>query len=320
MAKFILLIVLILSIGCRSQEAAQTTPVASFSSQPVEIAEPTDVPPTPSIKYSSRQDRTVPPTPTLHPEVTTVQLPTTEARHLEVVTYDGEIFPRSADPVIENKMATAVPPVACDERMPGLDLLAVVTKDYGISRDFAPNDLVPLAEHIPYNITMGYPTEVRAVILEPLVEMINDMLAEGAQPQVLSGYRSYAAQAISWNKWKSLYPEHADIISAQPGHSEHQLGTVIDFGSPELAGIVGQPGIQFHTYFYKTSEGQWLAENAHKYGFTLSFTEEAFDTTGFYYEPWHFRYVGKTMAAQLREQRLTLTEYQLANEPPPCTP
>ena len=313
-------LLLLLTIGCRPQRPIQETPAATFRSNSPAEAATQEMPPTPQTKPSSILDKAVVPTPTLHPQATPLNLPTEAAVQLAVVSYDEESLPTYVDPQIVETMATAVSPVKCDERLPGFDLLAVVTKDYGLSKESIPDDLVALAGHVPYSVTLGYPSEVRQVMLQPLVEMISDMLAEGLFPQVLSGYRSYAAQAISWNKWNTLYPERAAIISALPGHSEHQLGTVIDFGSPELPGLVGQPGIQFHTYFYKTSEGAWLAENAHKYGFSLSFTEEAFDITGFYYEPWHFRYVGETMAAQLREQGLTLTEYQLANEPPPCTP
>ena len=208
----------------------------------------------------------------------------------------------------------------CDNRMPEDDLLAVVTLDYDLSRDYEPSDLVPLADWLPMSVTLGYPSEIRDEALEPLLTMIEDMRSEGLAPRVMSAYRSYAAQAIAWNKWNQLYPEHASIISAPPGHSEHQLGTVVDFGSPELADIVGQVDIEFHTYFYKTSEGQWLAENANKYGFTLSYPPEAFEATGFFYEPWHYRYIGVEMAAKLREMELTLTEYQLANQSEPCIP
>ena len=110
------------------------------------------------------------------------------------------------------------------------------------------------------------------------------------------------------------------IVSAPPGHSEHQLGTAVDFGSPELADVVGEPDIEFHTYFFKTSEGAWLLENAHRYGFTLSYTRETFELTGLYYEPWHYRYVGVEMATHLKELGQTLTQYQLANQPEPCIP
>ena len=84
--------------------------------------------------------------------------------------------------------------------------------------------------------------------------------------------------------------------------------------------MVGQEDIEFHTYFYLTSEGQWLLEHAHEYGFTLSFPREAFELTGFYYEPWHYRYVGTEMAGFLQEVGMSLTEYQLLNSPPPCIP
>ena len=217
------------------------------------------------------------------------------------------------------QIPTATPIGPCGMRMPQ-DLLLPVTLTYGLSREYEPQDLVPLADELSMQVTLGYPSEIRAVAFRPLVEMIEEMQAEGLRPQIISAYRSYAAQAIAWSKWNELYPERAAIISAPPGFSEHQLGTVVDFGSPELAEIVGEEDIEFHTYFYKTSEGAWLAENAHRYGFTLSFPAAASEATGFYYEPWHFRYVGTEMAALLREQGRSLTEYQLAIEPEPCIP
>jgi LAS superfamily LD-carboxypeptidase LdcB len=204
--------------------------------------------------------------------------------------------------------------------MPNDDLLTVVTLTYRLSQDYEPDDLVPLASGLPMHVTMGYPSEIREVAFDPLVAMIEEMQAEGLRPQILSAYRSFAAQAIAWDKWNELYPEHADIISAPPGFSEHQLGTVVDFGSPELAAVVGQEDIEFHTYFYKTSEGAWLAENAHRYGFTLSFPAETAEVSGFYFEPWHFRYIGKEMASFLYAQELSLTEYQLDKHGEPCIP
>jgi D-alanyl-D-alanine carboxypeptidase len=150
--------------------------------------------------------------------------------------------------------------------------------------------------------------------------MIGDMEAAGLQPQVISGYRSYAAQAIAWAKWNESHPDTAAIVSAPPGHSEHQLGTTVDFGSPELPEIVGEEDIQFHTYFYKTSEGEWLLEHAHEYGFTLSYSREAFELTGLYYEPWHYRYVGRELATHLHDAGTTLTAYLLEQNPNPCLP
>lgn len=221
---------------------------------------------------------------------------------------------------LATQVPTPTPIGPCSMRIPVDDLFAVVTLTYGLSRDFAPEDLVPLSDELPMHVTMGYPSEIREVAFQPLVQMINDMQEEGLHPRVLSAYRSYAAQSFAWDKWNRLYPERAAIISAPPGHSEHQLGTVVDFGSPELASIVGQADIEFHTYFYKTSEGIWLAENAHRYGFTLSFPAEASEFSGFYYEPWHFRYVGLDMATLLYEMGSSLIEFQLAKQPVPCNP
>lgn len=210
--------------------------------------------------------------------------------------------------------------ILCSQRIPDNSLLTVVTLDYGLSRDYEPAGLVPISGYLPPEVTLGYPTELRRVAVGGLVDMITDMQAAGLKPSIISGYRSYSAQAIARQKWFELEPERAGILSAPPGYSEHQLGTVVDFGSPELAEIVGQEDIEFHTYFYKTSEGIWLLENAHKYGFTLSYPFEAFEITGFFYEPWHFRFVGVRMATFLHEEGISLTEYQLATEPPPCIP
>lgn len=215
---------------------------------------------------------------------------------------------------------TATPIGPCDERMPQDDLFTIVTQTYGLSRDYAPQDLVLLTDYLPVDVTLGYPSELRQIAVGPLIQMIADMQNAGLQPWILSGYRSYAAQAISWDKWNREEPERAAILSARPGHSEHQLGTTLDFGSPELADIVGIPDIEFHTYFYQTSEGIWLTENAHRYGFTLSYPRGAQELTGFFYEPWHFRYVGEEMATFLYESETYLTEYQLINQPEPCLP
>ncbi len=223
-------------------------------------------------------------------------------------------------PVTPSATPTATPISLCSLRIPSDDLFTLVTQTYNLSRHYAPQDLVLLTDYLPMDITLGYPTEIREIALEPLMSLIDDMKAAGLEPQIISGYRSYSAQSIAWDKWNREEPERAKILSARPGHSEHQLGTVVDFGSPSLADIVGEPDIEFHTYFFKTPEGIWLLENAHLYGFTLSYTREASEITGFYYEPWHYRYVGIEMAEKLKDVEQTLTEFQLETQPEPCIP
>ena len=261
------------------------------------------------------------------PPVVSTGMPATATAPAEPTPTLNEPLPTQA-PSSPTPIATAtvVPTptpdrnVLCSQRMTDNGLLTVVTLTYGLSRDYEPAGLVGLAGYLSRAVTLGYPTELRRVAVNPLVNMIEAMQAAGLQPVVISGYRSYSAQAIARDKWLREEPERADILSAPPGFSEHQLGTVVDFGSPELAAIVGQEDIEFHTYFYKTSEGAWLLEHAHEYGFTLSYPREAQPITGFFYEPWHYRYVGVEMATFLRDAGISLTEHQLATEPPPCIP
>jgi zinc D-Ala-D-Ala carboxypeptidase len=227
--------------------------------------------------------------------------------------------PTATDTSTPTATATPTPIGPCASRRPADDLLTLVTRQYGLSRDYEPADLVSLSDYLPVAVTLGYPTLIREVIALPLQAMITDMQAAGLRPFIISGYRSYSSQAIAWNKWLEREGDRGAIVSAPPGHSEHQLGTTVDFGSPELAEIIGEE-MEFHTYFYRTREGLWLAENAHKYGFTLSYPRQAFDLTGFYYEPWHFRYVGVELATHLYQTGSFLTEFQLLTQAPPCIP
>ncbi len=287
---------LLMMAGCQG-----TTAVSIADAGQVELA--TAVPTatnTPTIQP------TLPPPPTFTPMPTTTPTSTPSTTATAVPTGTP------------TATATAVP--ACDQRIPDDSLNTIVTLNFGLSRDYAPADLVDLNDYLPQRITQGYPTELRQVAVEPLVQMITDMEAAGLHPQVLSGYRSYSTQALAWAKWNESNPDSASIVSAPPGHSEHQLGVTIDFGSPELPDIVGEEDIEFHTYFYMTSEGEWLLAHAHEYGFTLSYPREAFEATGFYYEPWHYRYVGVEMATKLREMGTSYTEYLLAQNPQPCVP
>lgn len=301
----------VLLLGCRP------TTLASLPDLEVELTMQAPISPTArTVTEAATADVASPLVPTSHPTVSATNTAVVEEQIVAIASPTPHPTQTQAPTATATPLPTPYGP--CSERKPTDDLLAIVTLTYGLSRDFIPEDLIPLADALPVRVTMGYPSQIRQVALQPLVQMIADMQADGLHPQVLSAYRSYIAQTIAWEKWNELYPEHANIISAPPGKSEHQLGTVVDFGSPELASIVGQEDIEFHTYFYKTNEGKWLAEHAHKYGFTLSFPAEAFDISGFYFEPWHYRYVGVDMATKLHDLGISLTEYQLANQPDPC--
>jgi zinc D-Ala-D-Ala carboxypeptidase len=220
---------------------------AALGAAPPLAMEPASAAPTANSSSVTPTATAVPPAPT----ETSTASPTTTAAAPAVPTS----IPTTTPTPTPTATPTATPVGACAARVPSDDdLLVIVTLKHPLSRDYAPSDLVMLSDYLPQRITQGFPTELRAVAVEPLVRMINAMEAAGLRPQVLSGYRSYAAQALAWRKWNEQYPEHAHIISAPPGYSEHQLGTAVDFGSPELPGIVGEEEIEFHTYFYKTRE------------------------------------------------------------------
>lgn len=136
-----------------------------------------------------------------------------------------------------------------------------------------------------------------------LERLIADGNSTGLQFVIRSGYRSYEEQQSLYNSYVARDgKEAADKYSAEPGHSEHQTGLTYDVGSQASAN-------DFRISFGDTPEGKWLADNAHKYGFIIRYPEGKEDITGYQYEPWHIRYVGKQLAARLYSQQLTLEEY-----------
>lgn len=95
--------------------------------------------------------------------------------------------------------------------------------------------------------------------------------------------------------------EAADLYSAAPGHSEHQTGLAMDLTTVDA-------NFDLVESFADTNEGKWLAENASKYGFIIRYPKEKIDITGYAFEPWHIRYVGKPYAKYLSQNKLTLDE------------
>lgn len=237
------------------------------------------------------------------------QQPVSEASTEAVMT--PAIWPTVTRQVLPPAVAASLSP--CPERTVSDDLLVVVTQQFGLPRSFVPADLVPVSEYFSEGVTVGIESSVREAIITPLRELIEAMHAAGLAPSILSGYRSYDEQYLAWKWWNSQYPERVAIMSARAGYSEHQLGTTVDFGSPALDHL-------FHVDFAGTPEGLWLVENAHRFGFTMSYPADTTAITGFKYEPWHFRYVGVELSTELRSTGQILTEWQLANMPPPCIP
>jgi D-alanyl-D-alanine carboxypeptidase len=183
------------------------------------------------------------------------------------------------------------------------ELLVRVDKDTPLPRDYEPPDLqtAPLDEK-----NVGFrAVPLRPIVHRPLLDMIDAMNQAGLSVWVASGYRSYSDQKLAYDKWVALYPDRAPEISAVPGHSEHQLGTSVDFTTPYMDDLYGD---FFNVRFANTPEGEWLKKQAAYYGFALSYPENQTGITGYAWEPWHFRYVG-LLALDLQTRNMTLTEY-----------
>ena len=121
--------------------------------------------------------------------------------------------------------------------------------------------------------------------------------AAGYSMPLISGYRSYAYQASLYNSYVAQDgQELADTYSARPGHSEHQSGLAFDIGALDN-GYGNTPG------------GRWLHAHCADYGFILRYPAGKESITGYQYEPWHVRYVGKEIASRIMSQGITLEEY-----------
>ncbi len=176
-------------------------------------------------------------------------------------------------------------------------LLALVTKETTLKSSYSPADL----RQIPSHMNPSYEMYLRSEALEHLEKLYHAAEEDGITLSIRSAYRSYSTQKGLFNDYANRYgEEEANRFSARPGQSEHQLGTTVDFGGT---------GADFTAAFGETDQGRWLAENAHKYGFALSYPQNKEHITGYIYEPWHFRYIGVEAAREWKESGLTLREY-----------
>lgn len=151
--------------------------------------------------------------------------------------------------------------------------------------------------------------KLRRVVIGDLKDLVRAAKADGVRLKIVSGYRSWSEQKYLYEREvENLGVEQGRLSVARPGHSEHHLGTAIDFGSPD-------DSKQAWNYddWGNTAAGGWLRQNSWRFGFLLSYPKGHTDATCYKYEPWHFRYVGRPMAADVRGTGLTLREYLWRN-------
>ena len=115
--------------------------------------------------------------------------------------------------------------------------------------------------------------------------------------EIISGFRSYDYQKKIYDEYvKEFGKEKTDTFSARAGHSEHQTGLALDI-------------CEDSDKFIGTKEDLWLRENAYKFGYIIRYPKGKEHITGYKYEPWHIRYVGKRVAKCIYEKGITLEEY-----------
>jgi D-alanyl-D-alanine carboxypeptidase len=159
------------------------------------------------------------------------------------------------------------------------DLLRLVDKNHALSNDYVPPDIVPLVKNDFYEISRA-DLSLRKPAEAALKSMGEAALKDGVTLLVSSTYRSYEHQIEVYNRNVLLSgKETADRESAQPGKSQHQLGTAVDFDSISDA-------------FVSATAREWLNTHAGEYGWSLSFPLGYEDETGYRWESWHYRYIG----------------------------
>lgn len=169
---------------------------------------------------------------------------------------------------------------------------------YRLTDDYVPPNLVDLPaalSHVaPGQHLAGDGHRLRAVAAAGLVALFEAAEAAGVRLAVQSAYRSHAYQASTFDYWTQLQGhEQALLVSARAGHSEHQLGTAVDLRSRH------GPAAWDVDDWAATPEGAWTKDNAHHYGFVMSYPEGEERLSCYAYEPWHFRYVGREVATAI---------------------
>jgi D-alanyl-D-alanine carboxypeptidase len=209
----------------------------------------------------------------------------------------------------QDPKAEAIQPASGKTSAPGCDDPRVlVDRTHGLPTDYAPTDLVSLREiGVP---TLGSNTMLRREAAENLERLVASAAAAGEELVVTSAYRSYEDQRFSYERLVSIYGAEADRMSATPGHSQHQLGTAVDFTNAAV-------GYEVLQSFGSTTASGWLTRHAHEYGFVLAYPPGEEAETGYEWEPWHYRYVGGDNARRLTGSGLTLQAFLLREGVPP---
>jgi len=177
------------------------------------------------------------------------------------------------------------------------DLLVLVDKSHPLPAGYVPPDLVSLNDY-PLQVSRK-DLRLRKAIIAAVEELNAATRRDGVTLVFSSSYRSYEYQDGLFKRYAAAHGEaEASRFSARPGMSQHQLGTAIDFGSIDDS-------------FAQTAAGRWMAANAWRYGFSLSYPHGMEPVTGYIWESWHYRYITRPAALLERDYFGGIQQYML---------
>lgn len=178
------------------------------------------------------------------------------------------------------------------------ELLQKYSKVYFLNENYIPEDLTKIpSDYIYEKDSLNSSTQAKEIKIHTktfpfLQSLVATAKADGINLEIISGFRSFGEQSSLKNNYTVVYGSGANKFSADQGYSEHQLGTALDFTTSEL-------GASF-TGFGKTKAYEWLMANAYKFGFIISYPQ---GNSYYQFEPWHWRFVGKSLANRLHEEK-----------------
>ncbi len=230
----------------------------------------------------------------------------TESASVDTETVDNQIeYDKDKDNAGDDDVKTnssSAPIIKVDTNPNSYTVL--VNRSYSMPADYVPADLtMPNVQYSYYGTyEKSYMREIAARSIEKLFKAAQK---KGYTLKVVSAYRSYKRQeAIYNNNVNTRGEKDTNKVSAKPGCSEHQTGLAIDVSSDTV-------NCTIEASFGSTPEGKWLAKNCHRFGFIIRYPKGKADITGYSYEPWHIRYVGRNLARRLYRKHLTLEEYYM---------
>lgn len=168
------------------------------------------------------------------------------------------------------------------------DITVMINKYNYLPDGWAPNDLV----------SIGGNHYLRSEAANSLNQMRQAAINSGISFNVVSSYRSQAYQTSLYNNYFAVDPVNAPFYSAYPRTSEHELGLAIDISYD----------YSLHSDLQNSALGQWMMQHAYEYGWIMRYPYGKTDITGYVFEAWHYRYVGTSLATQLRNSGLTMEE------------